>query len=686
MILLKCVNAIKKEDFFMSKYIQTPAYYDRMPVDISFVFENERPAGKHGFLKPDGDDFRFEDGTLGKFWGVMFNGGANFPTHDYAEKVARRIAMTGCNVVRLHQLDAEWCMPNIYQLHPGPRLKDTRHFDPECLDRLDYLIYCLKKEGIYLSIDMCTYRKYKLGDGVKHADMMGDCARFFSMIDPVMIDLQKETATNLWNHYNPYTKLAYKDDPVFAFCVVCNENDLLFDASVRKHYERIPYYENMFKEQMKEWLKENNIEYDVDAHDVFDSDDIMMEYKLWKTEWYYNEMMDHIRGLGVKTPMVGSNWNHGNMTIKASRVCDFTDYHLYISDWHWGEFEKVCWNKSMTDGETNLGKMAHVKLNKKPVFFTEWDVCWPNSYRATGAPYFAAIACLQNWTGMTVHTYSYGSFTDRIQLLGKESSSSSVGSISYREGMFSVWNDPAKFGLFYHCALMLRRGDVKPCEKLVGVNMTDIKANTVTAYNSLVERHRVCTTFEGQDTEGISKFYDDTVSVPREDNRFIRSDTGEVWRDLVRSIAVVDSPKTKIAYGFIGRGGSAVLKKTDKSIKLNGMVVESETDFGVIALSSLTDEDIEHSDHMLLSTIGRARNTGCQFDGEKMIDFGEPPILSEVIEADIAIKTDKKGLCVWGVNADGYYVGKLPATYEDGWYKFHVGDTYQAQYYLIMLD
>ena len=59
----------------MSNYVPTPAYYDRMPVDTSFVFKNERPAGKHGFLKVDGDNFRFEDGTLGKFWGVMFNGG-----------------------------------------------------------------------------------------------------------------------------------------------------------------------------------------------------------------------------------------------------------------------------------------------------------------------------------------------------------------------------------------------------------------------------------------------------------------------------------------------------------------------------------------------------------------------------------------------------------------------------------
>ena len=57
----------------MSRYIPMPAYPDMMPVDISFVFEDEKPAGKHGFVRTDGHDLRFEDGTLARFWGVNFN-------------------------------------------------------------------------------------------------------------------------------------------------------------------------------------------------------------------------------------------------------------------------------------------------------------------------------------------------------------------------------------------------------------------------------------------------------------------------------------------------------------------------------------------------------------------------------------------------------------------------------------
>ena len=231
----------------MSNYFPTPAYYDRMPIDISFVFEKDCPAGNHGFLKVDGENFRFEDGSLGKFWGVIFNGAACFPTHEYADKVANRLAMAGVNMVRFHQMDGEWHRPNLYQMYAGPMITTTRKLCEESLERLDYLISALKKRGIYISVDMKTFRKYKAGDGVKFADLMEDTARGYSMYDPVMIDLQKEFCTQFWNHYNPYTELCYKDDPVFATCNIVNENDLFMDYSGRIRYHRIPYYDDMFR-------------------------------------------------------------------------------------------------------------------------------------------------------------------------------------------------------------------------------------------------------------------------------------------------------------------------------------------------------------------------------------------------------------------------------------------------------
>ena len=120
--------------------------------------------------------------------------------------------------------------------------------------------------------------------------------------------------------------------------------------------------------------------------------------------------------------------------------------------------------------------------------------------------------------------------------------------------------------------------------------------------------------------------------------------------------------------------------------EVSGFKVESNVDFAVVALSSLTDDPICKSNNMLLSAIGRTRNTDACFDGEKMVDNGHEPILSVVIRAKLTIETERTDLSVWGVNAEGYYVGKIPAKFEDGKMIVSLGDTFPCIYYLISAE
>ena len=125
-----------------SKYIPYPFYWDDTPIDISFVFKGEKPAGKHGFLKVSGGKLVFENGTKAKFWGANFNSGLNFPPFDFSEKIAERLAKIGINIVRFHQIDAEWANPNIFQFSKGERIGNTLSLDPKSMKRLDYPIHC----------------------------------------------------------------------------------------------------------------------------------------------------------------------------------------------------------------------------------------------------------------------------------------------------------------------------------------------------------------------------------------------------------------------------------------------------------------------------------------------------------------------------------------------------------------
>ena len=674
----------------MSRYIPMPAYPDAMPVDISFVFADEKPAGKHGFVKAVGEDLRFEDGTLAKFWGVNFNGGACFPSHEYSHKVAQRLAQAGCNIVRFHQLDAEWDTPNIFSFSKGKRVTTTRVLDEKSMDALDYLVYCLKEEGIYCYLDMTTYRKFKEDDGVPFYEELGDNFRPWCNTNARLIELQKEFATQIWNHYNPYTKLLYKDDPVFVLSEITNENDLFVNSdAVGRFYTRSAYYENDFRQQFKAWLEEQGIEYDWENCDLYTADDPMVNFKVWRTSKYYNEMRDHMISIGVKIPITGTNWSHTSGLAKAHLDMDFTDSHHYFYDWRWGNTERACAHRNITSVATAFPGLAKMRLPGKPFFISEWDMPWPNAYRAEGPIYYAAVAALQNWAGLTIHTYAYCTRLDEMKVLGRELSSP-VGGVPYREGIFSVWNDPAKFGLFYHSALMLRRQDITPATKKIAVNATALGKTVSTAFAGGLEQYQMSNIFDNVLPEGYDEVVQEGDKIPHATPNKIVSDNGQMWRDLGRQIGVIDTERTKVVYGFIGKNGSTASTKIRRAcdIDLNGMSVDSYTDFGVIAVSSLTNDPIEKSNNILMSAIGRARNTGAQFDGDKMLEVGQAPILAEVINANVKIKTEHgTKMRVWGVNAEGFYAGRVPTTYEDGYLCFEIGDELNpACYYLIVKE
>lgn len=666
----------------MAKYIKTPAYVDRMPVDLSFVFASEKPAGVHGFVKADGEDFRFEDGTLAKFWGVNFNGGANFPEHDYAEKVARRLAQAGCNLVRLHQMDSQWNTPNLYAFTKGKRVTTTRVLDEESMDRLDYLIYCLKKEGIYCTMAMINYRKFKVGDDVPHYNELNECAKPYLIFNRRLIELQKEFCDQIWNRVNKYTGLAYKDDPVFCFIEIANEADLC--GKPKKAL--CPYYEEEFRQLYKAWLEKNGKEDDWENRDMYAAEQPVMDFKMELSLQYHAEMRDYMRSIGVKVPITGTNWSNGSpCNTLTERDMDFCANHHYYYDWRWSETEKCCGNFQVNGYPYIMPATPYMRLNNKPFFISEWDMPWPNCYRAEGPIYYAAMCALQNWGGMAVHCYSYTSLLEHMDILGKEVSTSTIGGIAYREGIFSTWNDPAKFGLFYHAALIVRRGDISPAEKKIGITYPQLVKRKLEAFKDIGEQHRIGVIVDGIDAEGCETVISSDERMPHPDPKVIRSDNGQMWRDLKQKLGGIDTDRTKIVYGKLSAGKFDNPKDVGNT-SVRGMGIKAKSDFGVIALSSLTDDPIKTSDNMLLSCISRARNTDAIFDGDKMVEVGHAPIVSEVVEATIAIETDRTDLHVWGVNAEGFYVGEVPATFEDGVMTFTVGEKFPALHYLIVAE
>ena len=162
-----------------------------------------------------------------------------------------------------------------------------------------------------------------------------------------------------------------------------------------------------------------------------------------------------------------------------------------------------------------------------------------------------------------------------------------------------------------------------------------------------------------------------------------KADNGQLWRDLKRKIGAIDTERTKIVYGFLGTPGCH--KAGGET--LDGLTVDCVTDFGVIAMSSLTDDPLNKSANILISAIGRARNTGAQFDGDKMVNIGKAPIMAEVMDATITLRTERGNeLKLWGINPEGFYAAKIPTTYENGELKFRIGDEKNPSCYYLLVE
>ena len=95
-----------------------------------------------------------------------------------------------------------------------------------------------------------------------------------------------------------------------------------------------------------------------------------------------------MRSLGVKIPITGTNWTHAQPgNVMAQEDMDFTDGHHYYYNWGWGEEDKIGDNNQINGKPYIMQNMGIMRQNDKPFFCSEWDMPWPNPYRAEGPIY-----------------------------------------------------------------------------------------------------------------------------------------------------------------------------------------------------------------------------------------------------------------------------------------------------------
>jgi len=622
--------------------------WDTAPVDLSFLNASERPAGKHGFLRVDHHGLLiFDDGTPVRFWGTNVAAYAIFGTdRENVRRQAHRLSQLGFNLVRFHHQDSPWVHPNIFGPAEAP---DTKHLSPAMLDKLDWWIKCLKDEGIYVWLDLETLRFFKVGDGIDH---FAEVSRGkpaapgngFNYVNTSIQEAMRRFNQEYVNHVNPYTGLAYKEDPAIVTMLVTNENDATFHfANALLPDKNVPWHDQLYMAQA----------------DAFAAKFGLPKSEVWKSwlpgpsklflndlEHQFDEkMISQLRGLGVKSPIVTTS-TFGNMqlsSLPALTTGDIIDVHSYGGT---GELEK-----DPIYGPNFIDWLAEAKIVDRPLSVSEWNVePFTVPDRDVVPLYVASEASLQGWDALMQFAYAQQALNNR----GAPSN-------------WQAFNDPALIATLPAAALLYRRHHVRQADTLYVFAPTPeqlfyqpISPRNAVALRTAKEKGRLMIAMpqtkelpwleKSQIPPGAVVITDPDVPVIDANAQMATSDTGELQRNWNEGTFTINTPQTQAAMGWIG----------GKQISLNDVRIAVVTLNAAVAVQSLSDRPISESPAILIS-LGARSTPGLA----NRFFHSEPVVGSITIRAT-------KGLRLYKGTGIGDEEHQVPVTYEDGRYKINL--------------
>jgi len=665
--------------------------FNRTPVDVSYLLDP--PAGKHGFLTVKDGHFYFADGTRARFWGTNIYSPSTFPGKKDAEVMASRLAKFGCNLVRLHHLDAFWANPNIFDKN----FDDTQHLSAEALDKMDYLVYQLKQKGIYIFMDLLVDREFKKGDNIADYENVERGAKISGFFDPRIIELQKIYARELLTHVNPYTGLKYVDDPAIVSAKLINEGMLFY---IGTQFGLSSYYMNELDRLFNEYLAgkygttdnlrnnwtdkygrsdlamdEDLAKYSVKRADIplryqrsgtekrepFRLADTLKFYEKTQAD-YFKEMEIYLKSIGLKVPVSGSNhWVNVSPDVKSNASLDYIDRHRYFDHPQFGYgvqvvFENQPMVKNPADGLPN--NFAFYKVANKPFVVSEWNNCFPDEYRVEGPLMMAAYANLQDWDGVLQFSFNHSGWAAPME---------DNFDISAWPNVFSQW--PAAAALFY-------RGDVSGAknlyEQVLGekdlygpINEDEPIAGE--PFLPLVTKTQI-SFGENNDTPSIDYFTSNFID---KNQKTIKSDTGELAWNYGKGVFTINTDKTQAALGFL----------KGRAVQLNDVKFTSRTNFCSLSLSSIDGKKISEAGYVLLTASARIENKGQKYNESKtqLKDVGTAPILVEGVDATITM--NRTPTLVRALDINGKELKEIPVSGNS----FNIKGTDKAFFYEITL-
>ena len=620
---------------------------------------SDGPAGKHGRVVVRNGRFEFEGrpGESLRFCGCNLCSNACYPDREQAEAIASELARRGYNTVRLHHYDRD----SVVKSGATSTVLDAAN-----MDKLDYLFYCLKQQGLYVSIDLYTVRVVKKGE-IPEVDRDVRLNEFKALVPVSASAMQnwKDFSENLLNHRNPYTGVAWKDDPaLFSICLLNEDNTYV-------HWETAPDIRAVYEKRFDEWLSSRVLSPKSDA----ERSAALIKFLYELNTKMFEECTRHLRELGVKTLLTDANYRQMIHVGLLRRRMDYVDNHGY---WDLKKFLAGKWQLpygyhqrlAIESLASTPRSLMPSRLFGKPYTVTEYQYCYPNHRRAEGGPLMGAYAGLQDWDGVYRYSYSHQTssahepartfyldyVTDPLNLMADRITTALFGRRDVAPAKTKIpllftekcLDEPGPFDRTLASA-PAEFSQLGLYAKIGSIDVTNMQRQSG-EYPFAVSRESLpATLLSGERLyRGDSLLADGVIPqgfIDPERKRFT-SETGEIMLDATAGTFKVVTERTE----------SFVLSRKG-TISGRHVQVDNDAGFAVFAVISVDGKPIPESKRLLVLHLTDVQNTAVRFGNKAhtvLHDWGRLPHLIRRGSASVSVDRVSDGrMRAWAVDLSG---------------------------------
>lgn len=403
---------------------------------LDFSFMLDAPAGKHGevIIRDGHFYFRNKPEQRLRLYGTNVVYGANYPEKPVAEQAAEQLARIGYNSLRFHHFD---------QIILDKSAGDSVTFDAAALDKLDYFFAECKKRGLYLTIDLFATRETKPGEIPElSGKVSGQAYKGAVQLLPSARKNWEQFTANLLKHVNPYTGLAWKDDPALFLVCLLNEGNLYQTWNANAQLKSIA------EAQFEEWLNEK-------ATRPSSDDELKVAFNRFLTEkqreWFAHGTR-FLRDLGYKSLITDANYISMRTHAIIRDELDVVDMHCYwaagnfMGEWGTSPMKYNPQDQVKAGADMPLKGLV-ARLFGKPLVMTEFNTQFPNAYRASSGPVFGGYSALNDVDAIYRFDYVGTPITKPTRIMWLSTAHDPIQLLSERLGV-----------------LLFTRSDLKPAE------------------------------------------------------------------------------------------------------------------------------------------------------------------------------------------------------------------------------